>query len=169
VTFQNSGRPWSGVGVVLWEPCARTARHAGNWRLDPKRSCGRSDGCPRNPSGADILKGRQHTILYAELPDLGIPIGFASPVAGMPGAMVMPRRGITSRRMFDLQAAAWRAFALSGTGAKIGEAQLNVGAAPLQNREEGQTSWTLKCHRVRSSLISARPDAPFDWGTPRLG
>ena len=144
VTFQNSGGPGLGVGVVLWGPALELLDMREIGVLTRSGFGGAAADVLAIPLVRTISKDTNIPILYAELPDLAIPVGFAHPVAGMPGAMVLPQRGMPIRRMFDLQSAAWLAFALSGTGAKVGEAELNIGAVPLQNREEGQTSWTLK-------------------------
>jgi len=143
VTFQNSGGPGLGMGVVLWGPALELLDMREIGVVTRSDLAGAAPDVLAIPLVRTVSKDASIPMLYAELPDLPIPVGFANPVAGVPGAMGLPQRGITMRRMFDLQAAAWLAFTLSGTGAKIGEAELNIGAVPLQNREEGQTSWTL--------------------------
>jgi hypothetical protein len=142
VTFQNSGGSGLGLRAVLWgtgldlidtSEVSVVTRTSGSAAPDIRtvplvRTLSTDAGVP---------------ILYAEIPDFAMPMGFVNP-AGPPGAIALPQRGMTIRRMFDLQAAASVALVLSGTGAKAGEGELNVGAVPLQNRDAGQTSWTLK-------------------------
>ena len=82
-------------------------------------------------------------LLYAELPEVAIPVGFVPPEGGAPDALELGRGGLTVRLMMELQQAAWIELALSGAAVRAGEAELNVGVVPLQNPQARDASWTL--------------------------
>jgi hypothetical protein len=146
--FVNTGGSGTGLRIVLWGPALELLEmndislvlHTDLSRMPTTRQVPLS---PRTSIDGDL------SLAVAELLDFAIPMGVAG---GSDFGLLhqLATQGVGMQRALELQTAARLGLVLSGSGARVGQGELHIGVTPLENAEQGQTSWSL------SVLVSDR-------------